>query len=225
MDKAELQKKREKRFQFLNKLYDLQEENPRRYISTHEIGEELGFDRYTSESIVEYLSGEKLIRRLTHEGGISIEHRGKIEVEEAIENPTKPTEHFPAIQNNYYNNAPVYGAQQGTSNSTQTNNITVGDTQSLKEIISQLISIKEHLDLPSEARQELESDIDTLKAQVASPKPKSSIVGETLKSIRTTLGKATSKLATHTASQAVKVAAPEVMGKIDKWFEQLQQSL
>lgn len=190
MEKSPLQEKKEKRFQFLKRLYDMQEENPSLLFLKYEIGDALGFDRKTTDRIADYLDDEGLINLLTNEGGLQIEHAGTVEVEQALENPEKPTEHFPPIQyivNNYEfnNNGPMTGTQQGTSNSTQTNNITTGNIPELREIINQLLVVSNQLNLLPEARQELTAEIETLQSQTRSPKPKPNIIKEALVSART----------------------------------------
>jgi septation ring formation regulator EzrA len=77
--------------------------------------------------------------------------------------------------------------QQGTSFSTQTINFTIDKTENLKKIIDEIKNIKEQITLDRLVFEELVSEIDTLKSQIKSPKPKSIIVTESLKTIRSIL--------------------------------------
>ena len=61
----EIEEREKKRFQFLDKLYDLSGCSTRGQLKTDVIDEELGFDKELSKNIVDYLIGEGLIEEIT----------------------------------------------------------------------------------------------------------------------------------------------------------------
>jgi len=66
-------------------------------IDMWEVGEELGWDRGTTEATYDYLQGEGLLKAMTLGGGATITHEGVKEVKKAEEHPQEPTLHFPAF--------------------------------------------------------------------------------------------------------------------------------
>ena len=97
--------------------------------------------------------------------------------------------------------------QQGTTHSTQTTSINLNQAQDLKEIIAQLLNIKDQLGLPFEILKELNSDIRTLQAQDESPKPKISIIKEAFASIKSIL-----------EGVATNAATPGIIAMINSWL-------
>lgn len=78
-----IEEKKEKRIQFLRKLYEMSSGEDNEMFNMHQIGEELGFDRDLTGNIAEYLEKEGLTEFQTIGGAIRITHRGIREVEEA----------------------------------------------------------------------------------------------------------------------------------------------
>ena len=70
------------------------------------------------------------------------------------------------------------------------------DLPKVKQILDQLDEKTDNLGLPKELNEELNSEIETIKAQVKSPKPKNKILQEGLSSVRKILEKASAPLAT-----------------------------
>ena len=85
-----------KRFQFLKKLYDKSDGDTLKICDIYSLGETLGFDKKTNDKITQYLIHEGLIK-WELKGAVSITHAGLCEVEEALSNPDKSTEHFPPV--------------------------------------------------------------------------------------------------------------------------------
>jgi hypothetical protein len=104
-----------------------------------------------------------------------------------MENPEEPTEHFLPI--NVINIGTMTNStlQQATSYSTINFQLNETKTADLDTILKSLNEIKDGLNISNELRGELLSEIQTLEIQRQSPKPKSSIIGEALKSVRTIL--------------------------------------
>lgn len=91
----DIEQKQKQRFQFLQLVYEKSDGDESRQINSQEIGLELGFDVETTTTIMQYLSGEGLIRILVRHGPIKITHDGVVEIENALANPQSPTTYFP----------------------------------------------------------------------------------------------------------------------------------
>ncbi len=89
-----LAERRRRRLEFMNRLYEVAEGRTLNVVSIDQLAIELGWPDSEASAVVEYLNAEGLIE---HEIGnqASITHAGIVEVEEALEYPTRPTEHFP----------------------------------------------------------------------------------------------------------------------------------
>jgi hypothetical protein len=182
-----IEEKKKDRFLFLKMLYEKTDGNAQLIISRFTIGKELGFDIQKTRNVVDYLKGEYLIESVTLDGGIKILHNGVVEIEESMSKPNEPTEHFSPVNFIHVENMHNSNIQQGTNNSTQTINYTPEKTNDLRDIIRQIEEIKNQLHLSGEIYDELVNDIDTIKLQLDSPKPKGIIITEILKSIMATL--------------------------------------
>jgi hypothetical protein len=183
-----LEQKKKNRYLFLQKLYDDTDGNENDMLSMWEVGKELGFSHDQIKSIVDYLTGENLVEPKAMGGLISLTHWGIKEIEDSIENPDKPTEHFPAV--NIVTNIGTMSnsiLQQGTSHSTVNFQLDQIKGADLGDIITSLKTIQESLGLSKNAQLELTSEIETIESQRKSPNPKSVIITESLKTIRTIL--------------------------------------
>ena len=91
---------------------------------------------------------------------------------------------------------PVSGSQiqQGGSNSPQTYNNDQSSNEKILELIKEIKKEEKNLNLPPERAKELTSEIQTIEAQIASPKPKATIISESLKSTRNILEGTTGSL-------------------------------
>lgn len=120
--------------------------------------------------------------------GVAITHYGVVEIEEAISEPEKPTEHFPAfniISIGSMNNSTI---QQASAGATQNiNGFNKEIAPDLNSFLSELKASINKLNLTIEAQQEMMAEIQTTEIQVNSPKPKSSILKESLLTIRNLL--------------------------------------
>ena len=176
--------KKKERFLFLQKMYDTTDGNSGYIVDMWEVGLELGFDREKTRNLVAYLRDEGLLESKTLGGGISIAHAGIIEIEYSLTNPDSSTDHFLPINVIHIENMNNSAIQQGSNYSTLNINFNADKAEELKQIIDDIEDIKEQLTLDRLVFEELVSEIDTLKSQVKSPKPKNIIVSESLKTIR-----------------------------------------
>lgn len=89
--------------------------------------------------------------------------------------------------NNFYGPVQSPQIQQQASKSFQVSSVHQYDISSVKDFLTSVQKEIEGLDLSSEAKQELTAETETAKIQAGSPKPKHSIIRESLLSIRTIL--------------------------------------
>jgi hypothetical protein len=176
--------KKRDRFLFMHKLYDLTDGNSAYMINMWELGTDLKFEREKTRNIVDYLTDEGLIEPKALGGGISITHAGIIEIEDSQSNPDSSTRHFLPINVINIENMNNSAIQQGTSYSTQTIYFRTEKKDELQKLILEIEKIKVQITFDRLDFEELDSEINTLKSQVKSPKPKSIIVTESLKTIR-----------------------------------------
>ena len=150
-----LEQKKKNRFLFLNCLYESSNGDTGAVFNMWEVGSELKLDRNETSQIVDYLIGENLIESRALGGGISLTHWGVKEVEQAIENPSKPTEHFLPL--NIINIGTMTNStlQQGTTNSTIKFTYNTQTAVDSEKIVSQLNDIKDLLNLSNELQNEL----------------------------------------------------------------------
>jgi hypothetical protein len=186
-----------KRFELLHNIYKSADRRTGTLVDIYKLGTELGLSEYDTDGLVDYLSGEQLIKRETLDGLISITHYGVVEVEKALAFPDKPSTYFPPI--NYIHVEQMIGSQiqQGTNQSSQILTSSANDFEAIRKFVFDLNDQLVKLKLDAETQAEAESDITTIESQIKSPHPKSTIINECLTSLRTILeGAAGSVIAT-----------------------------
>ena len=119
---------------------------------------------------------------------IQITQQGLQEIKKAMQEPRQPTEHFPAI-NFIHIGGDVSGSaiQSGSPGAHQQVSIGDLDLNPIREFLRQFDASVGELTLPADKTAELAAEIDTVKAQVSSPKPKRNIIKESLNSVRAIL--------------------------------------
>jgi len=119
---------------------------------------------------------------------IQITQQGFEEIKKAMQAPREQTEHFPAINLIHIEGDVSSSAiQSGSPRAHQ--EISAGnlDLNPIREFLRQFDASADKLDLPADEAAELAAEIDTLRAQVGSPKPKRHIIKESLNSVRAIL--------------------------------------
>lgn len=202
---------KEKRFQFLHRLYELTGGDESKPFSMFEIGEELGFDEDLTGIIEQYLSGEGLINHGsggfgTCDRDVGISHRGIKEIEEALDKPDRPTHYFPPANIIYIGEMRNSQIQQGSPEATQVATFNENMYEELKEVIQSLKESIDQLGIDQQQKSELQADIQTIEAQRSSSKPKAAIITECLGSIKRILeGAAGSALVSGLLSKIVAI--------------------
>lgn len=179
-----LKQKKTDRFLFLKNVYESCSGSVRAIVNMFDVGKELGFDSSYTSDIVNYLSGEGLIQPAALGGGIRLTHSGVKEYEQALEDPQNPTQHFlplNIINIGTMNNSSL---QQGTNESIINQNLDKKNIDDLDSLIQAVEKLQQTISLTADLKQEWLSELETLKIQQKSPKPKSVIIQESLKTIR-----------------------------------------
>ena len=182
------------RTQFMNELYEMADGIETNFVSTRKIAERLGlvfaYGKDIDEvfAIVRYLEEERLIKATGDGEAVNLTHFDIREVEQAQSQPDEPTQHFAPLNLVYaqtITNSPI---QQGSPGATQSLTVIGQDhQQQLSDIVRSLKTSIDDLGLAEEDKAELEAEVGTFEAQVASPKPKKEIVGPSLQSAKNIL--------------------------------------
>ncbi len=204
-----LKKKQQLRLVFLNKIYEMSNGNADVLVNGAEVAHQIGLkdgEEDQLRAIVNYLEGERLIKANWVVGGlpasVRLTHAGLREIEDALEHPDRPTQHFMPTNVLYVGQMLGSTIQQGTIGSSQTVQIGSDSIEEIRVFIKQLKHSLDELDLNKDLRGEINAEVATVEAQLASPKPKTSILKEGLISIRRILeGAAGSAIGAQIAKQ------------------------
>lgn len=183
-----LTEKKTNRFRFLHALYEATDGDTHAILSMWKLGLSLGLDRESTSGVVDYLNGEHLLEYRALGGEIGITHYGVLEVERALSEPEKPTQYFPPVVNITHVHSMVNSQiQQGSHGSQQSFSISQNDMGAIGDFVRELGARLDTAGLAESLRAEVRAEVSSIEAQLASPKPKQSIIREGLLSIRTIL--------------------------------------
>lgn len=213
------------RFNFLNKIYEISNGQTAYMVDGWEqVGKPLGFDWNYSKIICHFLNDEGLTEPMGAGIRLSLTHDGLKEIEKALNEPDKPTEHFAPV-NNHYNTINI-GKMEGGAIQQATNTSTINYTTSnevLKGITELTKELKEFIakeDLSNDEVEELETDIETIEVQSKSKKPKTEIFKTSLNSIKSIMERIIAGVATK-----VITSNPEaIITKVNHLLQLLQNS-
>lgn len=171
---SQIEHVKKQRFQFLHHLWEKSGGDQSKRILVKEISEPLGLNENDSRIIIQYLHSEGLLEITTHgfnipryvDASLYIQHKGILEVEQALSEPASTTPHFPAGVVNYINvgtmnNSNIAQASSDTSQHTTLNSDT---KQNLIDILKALNDFVDRPEIQQEKRKELQSDISTIKS-------------------------------------------------------------
>lgn len=202
-----VEEKKAIRFRFLNDLYDRTDGSTRKTSMLEELGAPLGLDRSAAYEVASYLAREGLLKVATLAGHIQITHQGIKEIEEARSNPSRPTEHFPAINLIHVGSMIGSTIQQGSPGASQAVQVSNPADRELLSLLTEIRQSIDRLGLNTEEQADLKGDLATVEAQLGTSKPKRSIIAECLTSIRGFLVKGGEALATGLAGKLVEYMA------------------
>ncbi|WP_230623513.1 hypothetical protein, partial [Vibrio alginolyticus] len=192
-----IEKKKNERFKVMEKIYSITDGVEREQLQILNLAEALGLSDSDESlnslvNILNYLANESLIKVHRIHGGLpaamQITHKGVLEVEQALFNPQKETEHF--VQNititNNIDSMVNSNIQQATTNSHQTQ---IYLNESDKSVFADHLSeLKREIDtLKSELTpiqyQDLVAETSTIDGQLQSSKPKKAIIHSSLETV------------------------------------------
>ena len=175
-----------RRAKFLKAVYDAAEGQLFRYVDTKELATGLGLsDDEWLDSLQFWLKKGMLKGTIGPEAALT--HAGQQEVEDWYRHPEKPTPHLPAFNLVMIGSMVNSQVQQGTIASHQTGDWGTHETEAIKAILAAYDQRADAEGLGHANAEELRAEMDTLRAQLRSPKPKRSVIVECLKSAKTIL--------------------------------------
>jgi hypothetical protein len=191
---TDIEKKQADRLLVMKAIYEASGGSEHSSVSGRDLLNDLGLSDEELANACKYLEGEHLIKSTRTMWGhltpyiVDITHRGIKEMEQSLQAPTKPTEHFPPYVSIVHVEGDVIGSpiQSGSPGASQevSSEVNLGE---VRDFLRKLEEDAPSLNLPDPESRELTAEIATLKAQVDSPRPKRQIIRESLRSIRTIL--------------------------------------
>lgn len=173
-----IEEKRRLRTEFMRWLYEKTDGDQWIPVSANEFRQDTRFgspDEATVRGVIQYLEGEMLVKPHWVLGGlpsVNITHYGLREMEEALQAPNEPTEHFAPINVlHVYGNVVGSNIQQGTNRSSQA----VTNSQSEKaDMTAFLAAVREALSdtrFNESLRPKVETDVALIEAEASKPAP------------------------------------------------------
>ncbi len=181
-----IEEKNRKRLEFLKLLYE-KSQGIRLPVHTEDLASELNFTEVETHTLAKYLHDKGLIKLSNLTSQITPD--GVNEIEAALSKPDESTEYFPPVNiiNNY---GSMHNSQimQGSNRSNQTFDLNEETLKNLEKFIELFEKRFSELEFKSENdEKETIAEIQTIKAQVKSPKPKEMVIKESRKTLRNIL--------------------------------------
>ncbi len=178
-----VREKRERRAAFMGRLYELTDGSPLGRVNSRVIGSAFGWDENESSEVAQYVVAEYLAEWQAYGGGIGITHQGVVEVEQWLESPDEPTEHFEPVANvTVHVHGDNHGQiQAGTTGSTQSMQ-TSADEAAIREFVAELRAALQHS--PSAEANLAEASLTVIEGELAKGEARSSLVERLLPSLR-----------------------------------------
>ena len=153
--------------EFLLQLYQKANGDPAVQISMYDLGEQLGLDRQAASRVAEQLIALQLVEIVTLAGGIAISNDGLKEIQATFGDLTATGETVTQL-----------GAEPILD---QTR------SQAVAGVMDQIKAQAGNLGLEFETLGELMADLKTIDVQLQSPRPKTAIIKECLRSVKDTV--------------------------------------
>jgi hypothetical protein len=191
---SSIDERRAVRLRVMNAIYEASGASEHTLVSGAQLMEDLGLSDEDLADACKYLEGEHLIKP---RGGmwehltpfrLNITHWGIKEMEQSHQAPGEPTQHFPPLSVVYVNGNVIGSAiQSGSPGAHQ--EVTFGDLDlsAVSKFLSEYDARSADLGIPSPQAEELAADMDTVRSQLKSPRPKKSVITESLRSARSIL--------------------------------------
>ncbi len=191
----DIAQRRADRLRVMNAIYEASGGSEHKEVLGRELAAKLGLTDRDLGDACRYLAGEGLIEEAMPDMGgspvpywVNIRHEGIREIEQSLQAPDKPTEHFPPISVIHIEGDNIGSPiQTGSLGAPQT--VSVGDISldTVREILTEFDAQASSLHLPDDEAAQLHADMATVKAQVESPRPNHRTIREHLLSARAIL--------------------------------------
>ena len=176
-----LEEESQQRMEFMRRLKDEIDESSVSSVDPRIIGNRMGLGGLESYAIVHQLVDAALVEEI-YDGEVRLTDASRREVEQS---QPKSTEAHVTPNISMYFSGNAYGVQAGTVGSNQY--VAVDLASERPAIQSFLAALRQELDelpISSEGRDIVSADIDTVEAQLRIPKPRNTILRETVSSLR-----------------------------------------
>jgi hypothetical protein len=191
----DIQRRKADRLRVMRAIFDAAEGSESNVVSGSELLDNLKLSDQALGDVCKYLEGEGLIKTTQTLWGhltpfiIQLTHKGIKEIEQSVQVPSEPTEHFPAAVSVMNFHGPVIGSAIQSGSPGAQLEMTVGDIdiEEIRGFLNELESRTADLELPEAEGQELAAEVATVRAQIDSPRPKKQIIRESLHTIRSIL--------------------------------------
>ena len=172
--RAQLEIRRGRRLALLHALYERSDGDASVILpDMWTLGDGLGVPREEIVDVFAYLFEEGLAQRVDGGGRVSITHAGVKEVEAALSRPADPTPRFPPARNVIRIERAVNTViQQGNTGSTQSVRLAPDTAADARALADALAAAVERIGAAESERAELRAQVDALRAQAASPRPR-----------------------------------------------------
>lgn len=181
------------RLRIMQAIFEASKASEYEIVATGPIGSALGLTDQELGDACKYLEGEGLIEGIHTLGSMAplhvrITHWGIKEMEQSVDSPQEPTEHFPPAVSVINIHGSVIGSpiQSGSPGAQQT--ASTGDISLEVEKVSEFLGAYEEraaeLGLAKEHEAEARAEIATIRAQIASPRPKRNVLQGSLVTIQ-----------------------------------------
>jgi hypothetical protein len=176
-----LEERTPQRLCILKYLYSTTQGSESKQLPDAQVIQDLGLSSDDFKSLRAYLFHEGLVQGTMRTIGLT--HAGVVEVEAALTQPDKPTEHFPVniIHIEQMSHSQI---QQGAISSTQSGTFMPLDLAAVAEFVRGLEDLLPQLGLTGDDDAVARSDIATIETQLSSPRPKVEFIKESLRSIK-----------------------------------------
>ena len=194
----DIQQIRADRFRFLQAYYEFSGGDLYKWAPIQDVGNFLGFDRSRTQNIAHFLAEEGLLKFWAIGGHCGITHAGIVEVENALSRPETPSHYFPATSTIHIESMVNSVIQQNSPNAIATIRVDATTLADIANFLNTLESSLPHLGLTDTAASDVSAEIGTIRSQLSSSRPKNSVIGECISSIRNVIeGCAGSVIATN----------------------------
>lgn len=192
---VDIEARKAMRLRVMKVIFDEADGSTTSYLDGFALARAIGLSDQEMGDACAYLEGEGLISaqvRVVDQftpAAIQLTHKGIKEMEESLQSPERPTEHFPPASSviNIHGNVIGSAIQNGSPGARQDVTIRDINVDVIRTFLSELAAQRENLNLPETESRVLSAEVATIQAQIDSPRPKRRVITESLHTIRSIL--------------------------------------